>query len=339
MGILKKILNLFKTPDTKKNMPHGIPKTITPKLPELKKIGIDTPNCPYCGAELKKFPSRKTKCKNCGRYMYVRTRPLDYKKILLKESELSSLEEEWDKRSYINKKTKVNQSENTNKNNLVLDASDEMNAIIKDLIKHYQDYCNYDEMLRINKKDRLPILQYIWGKWMVHSSSIEKDLRYTYPQYDFKDLRLITHKEHKRIINIQKQKRAIEWFESSNKDFFFIQPFAAFSCSEEQNQWRKELGDNPSYEESSKNFSRHLCLIYDMHKISDVWYHPKGYLDSYFFSVFTSKIKPDDLKYYKFWVNGEIKQLNEQDFLNWCKSYNIDYPLYDEEKTWSSYFN
>lgn len=204
--------------------------------------------------------------------------------------------------------------EQRDKENPVIDVSSEMNVIINDLIKHYQDYCNYDEILRISEKDRLPILQYIWSKWTVHSSSIEKDLKYTYPQYDFKDIRLITHKEHKRIVNLHKQKQAIEMFESGNKNCFFLQPFTTFSSNEERN----------------RNANKNICLIYDIHKISDVWINSKGYLDYYFFGVCTGKINPDALKYYKFWVNGDIKHLTEQEFLEWCKGYGIDYPLYKE---------
>lgn len=225
------------------------------------------------------------------------------------------------------------------KNNLIIDVSSEMNAIIKNLTRNYKDYCNYQEILHIDEKDRLPILQYIWSKWMVHGSNIEKDLKYTYPQYDFNDIRLITYKEHKRINTIYKQQKAIEMFEDGSKDCLLLQPFATFSCSEEENQWRKELKSNPSYEDLRKNFSRHLCLIYDMYKISDTWYRADGIIDSYRFGVFTDKIKPQDLKHYKFWINGELKQLNETEFLEWCKSYGIDYPLYQEDKPLLSYFN
>lgn len=330
MGILDNILNLFKLSNSEpiKFSEIKVPEL---KLPNLKDIGITSPNCPYCNEELAKFPARKTKCKNCGKYMYVRTRPLDRKKVLLKENELELLEEEWEKERYINERQNIPHKTNgQTSSSFVIDASSEMNAIIKDLTRNYKDYCNYDEILRINEKDRLPILQYIWSKWAVHSSGIEKDLKYTFPQYDLKDIRLITHKEHIRINTVYKQQKAIEMFEGGSQDCLLLQPFATFSCSEEENQWRMELGDNPSYEDLHKNFSRHLCLIYDMQRISNVWYNPKGYIDSYFFGIFTDKIKPKDLGYYKFWINGEIKQLNEAEFLEWCKSYGIDYPLYKE---------
>lgn len=64
-----------------------------------KDIGIATPHCPYCGIELKKFPGRKTKCKNCNNFIYVRTRPYDNKKILIKEDEILDIEIEWEKKN------------------------------------------------------------------------------------------------------------------------------------------------------------------------------------------------------------------------------------------------
>lgn len=70
------------------------------KTYELKKnIGIDTANCPYCGTELKKFPGRKTKCKSCNNFIYVRTRPYDNKKILIKEDEIIDIQIEWEKKN------------------------------------------------------------------------------------------------------------------------------------------------------------------------------------------------------------------------------------------------
>lgn len=333
MGMLDNILNIFKTPNIKEAKTYDNIKSPGIKLPELVNIGIDVPKCPYCNVELQKFPARKTKCKNCGEYIYVRTRPIDYKKVLLKETELQLLEEEWGKRKYINEKQKDPQNSILHiVDNITIDSSSEMNRIMQHLIKRYKDYCNYDEILHIDEKDRLPILKYIWNKWMVHGSSIEKDLKYTYQQYDFKDIRLIANKEHNRMNAIYKQQKAIEMFEDGSKDCLLLQPFATFSCCEEENQWRMELGDNPSYENLHKNFSRHLCLIYDMHKISDTWYRTNGVIDHYFFGVFTDKIKPQDLKHYKFWVNGELKQLNETEFLKWCKRYGIDYPIYEKRE-------
>ena len=62
-------------------------------------IGITTPNCPYCGVDLAKFPGRKTKCKTCGNFIYVRTRPADNAKILIREDEKELIQIEWEKRN------------------------------------------------------------------------------------------------------------------------------------------------------------------------------------------------------------------------------------------------
>lgn len=63
------------------------------------KIGVETPTCPYCGCELVKFPGRKTKCKKCENYIYVRTRPADGKRILIKENEKQLIQIEWEKKN------------------------------------------------------------------------------------------------------------------------------------------------------------------------------------------------------------------------------------------------
>ena len=58
-------------------------------------IGNTEPICPYCGAVLKRKPARKTKCKACGNFMYVRTRPADNQKILVTEAQREQVEEQW----------------------------------------------------------------------------------------------------------------------------------------------------------------------------------------------------------------------------------------------------
>lgn len=83
----------------------NINKTEKDNILELKEIGILTPNCPYCNIKLNTFPQRKTKCKNCNNYIYTRQRPIDFKKVLVKEDELKLIEEEWEK-NYYNKKIK-----------------------------------------------------------------------------------------------------------------------------------------------------------------------------------------------------------------------------------------
>ena len=135
-------------------------------------IGVETANCPYCGESLSKFPYRKTRCKNCGNYMYVRTRPTDKKRILVREDNIEELESQWSK-----KKDK--------KQIAVIDAGNEIDEEIAKLIDNFSEFCNYKELLKIEEKDRLPICRYIWNDWGYRGT--EKDLRKKYPQYD-KDL-------------------------------------------------------------------------------------------------------------------------------------------------------
>lgn len=41
------------------------------------------------------MPSQKKKCQNCGNFIFVRTSPIDEKKILLKENQIEQIEEQW----------------------------------------------------------------------------------------------------------------------------------------------------------------------------------------------------------------------------------------------------
>jgi len=60
-----------------------------------ERIGNTDPICPYCDSELDKFPGRKKKCPSCGEFIYVRTRPNDEKKILVREDQIIEVEELW----------------------------------------------------------------------------------------------------------------------------------------------------------------------------------------------------------------------------------------------------
>lgn len=53
--------------------------------------------CPYCLVELVQRPQRKAKCPACGQPIYSRIRPLDGQKVLLRESDLTTLERDWDR--------------------------------------------------------------------------------------------------------------------------------------------------------------------------------------------------------------------------------------------------
>lgn len=58
-------------------------------------IGNAEPICPYCNETLDKMPGRKKKCPFCGDFIYVRTRPNDKKKILIRKDQISVIEEQW----------------------------------------------------------------------------------------------------------------------------------------------------------------------------------------------------------------------------------------------------
>lgn len=51
--------------------------------------------CPYCSKKLESVPSKKKKCKDCGQYIYVRTRPEDRKKVLVTEKQKDEIELQW----------------------------------------------------------------------------------------------------------------------------------------------------------------------------------------------------------------------------------------------------
>jgi len=54
-------------------------------------------SCPYCNRKLKVIPKAKKKCPYCEKYIFVRTRPLDRKKVLIREDQKEDLEKEWEK--------------------------------------------------------------------------------------------------------------------------------------------------------------------------------------------------------------------------------------------------
>jgi predicted RNA-binding Zn-ribbon protein involved in translation (DUF1610 family) len=61
----------------------------------LEKIGNVEAVCPYCDVALEERPARKNKCPNCGNFIYVRTRPVDDKKVLVTEAQIDLIEEQW----------------------------------------------------------------------------------------------------------------------------------------------------------------------------------------------------------------------------------------------------
>ncbi|GEM_PF-1225364 len=87
MGFFSKLFKKDKVKITEEN--H---KTIS--HPKENLIG-KTDVCPYCNKKLETVPSKKKKCKDCGQFIYVRTRPQDRKKVLVTEKEKDLIEEQW----------------------------------------------------------------------------------------------------------------------------------------------------------------------------------------------------------------------------------------------------
>lgn len=59
------------------------------------------PKCPYCSAQLKKLPQRKTKCPDCGNYIYVRRHPETERKVLVTEDGKKAIDEMWAERNLV----------------------------------------------------------------------------------------------------------------------------------------------------------------------------------------------------------------------------------------------
>jgi len=53
--------------------------------------------CPYCAAPLPKIPARKTKCKACSQFMYVKSTPDNREKRLMTEVQAEAAEQLWSK--------------------------------------------------------------------------------------------------------------------------------------------------------------------------------------------------------------------------------------------------
>jgi len=67
----------------------------SPASCDLPIIGVAESACPYCSGLLQRKPAKKTKCPQCGKLIYVRTRPQDQLKVLVTEQQADLLEEQW----------------------------------------------------------------------------------------------------------------------------------------------------------------------------------------------------------------------------------------------------
>lgn len=63
--------------------------------PKLRYIGVTSPTCPFCEQSLEKMPEQSQKCPHCGEYVYVRVRPIDERRILVTESQIQIVDEQW----------------------------------------------------------------------------------------------------------------------------------------------------------------------------------------------------------------------------------------------------
>lgn len=85
MGILGKLLGMIGNKATEK---------VVPAL-ATKQESVN-PHCPYCQSAFDPIPTRKTKCKSCGKYVYLKRRPDDPQKRLVTEQQKGQIEAEWE---------------------------------------------------------------------------------------------------------------------------------------------------------------------------------------------------------------------------------------------------
>ena len=71
-------------------------------LMKMRSLIHKTNKCPYCGIGLEKFPTKKTKCKSCGKYYYVKRAPSENKKRIVTEKEAIEIDKQWEEKSFLN---------------------------------------------------------------------------------------------------------------------------------------------------------------------------------------------------------------------------------------------
>lgn len=99
MGFFKKLFDSQKERLLNKEL-KKISKSSTKPKKDKKNIFIEIgekDSCPYCNRKLKVIPKAKKKCSYCEKYIFVRTRPLDRKKVLIREDQKENIENEWEK--------------------------------------------------------------------------------------------------------------------------------------------------------------------------------------------------------------------------------------------------
>ncbi|RPA35540.1 hypothetical protein [Shewanella frigidimarina] len=86
MSFLSKLLKVFGNRSKVENVA---------KIAKIAKVGNTEPNCPYCDHVLEKMPGRKKKCPECSQFICVRTCPHELVKILIREDQIETIEENW----------------------------------------------------------------------------------------------------------------------------------------------------------------------------------------------------------------------------------------------------
>lgn len=92
--------------------------------------------CPYCNKELVKFPGRKTKCPHCGNFIYVRTKPGNKQRILIKENQIEQIEQEW--REYLFNSSSVSDFRNRLKSQYEKNFDNKYSDIKNELTKRFK---------------------------------------------------------------------------------------------------------------------------------------------------------------------------------------------------------
>ena len=193
-----------------------------------------------------------------------------------------------------------------NKNNEaqipVISADKEMTDVYNYLTKHYLEYCNYEEILKINEEDRLPLMQLIWQHW--GKRGVKKKIKEKYPQYKKADTDFICIKENARIYAYY------HWIEHQKN----------YGCS-------GVLIKIGLYDDWRTRF----CDIKDEINVFNTWedefeitqnsllVFPYGRYD-------TIKLETE---YIYFWRNGEYIKMTPEEFKKFCKVNNYDYPFHN----------
>ncbi len=272
---------------------------------KLQKIGVETANCPYCDAILDKFPQRKSTCKKCGGIIYIRTRPIDQKKVLLKETELALFDKEHTKRQeYCSSLSLVG----------YIDITNELQEVIKILKKDYKKYCDYDEILHIPEELRLEIMEFVWNDCGYRDT--DKRLYNLYPDLNKKELKFIAEKEWNRVNSLVK---VFTW-NCETKDF------SKYS-DEVKSDINKSLLQVFVFGFQANDYLFRLCLAKDAVDVYNMWKDKYGRTYFYDFKPFDSSfLDPNiELDNIYFWQDGSFKKYTLKEFKELCKKnkYNL----------------